>query len=425
MRRLAVLYLALGLAPHALADAGGLALGDATRIALAHNPSIAAAQARLDAAREAARASRAEARRTWRLSAGASANGAQNVDPSFWYGYGEVTGEAARTLDDGGKASAAVRIAEAQQAQARAELDATMADVAEGVLVAWAGVREAEAQAASETEGLGLLGDHLRRAELRADSGDAPTLDVDRAQAAVAEAEANATEASARAASARRELARVLGSPLDANLGGLAAQPDDELAVLDLPSLLPVALERSPALRAQRAALAVAQAEREAARRTGRSEWELALGYTLGDDPTGARHLITAGVRWTGPTSSRTARSAREESATAAVTALEADLRAVEASEGKTVADLVDGVMSARSRLASLTRAAELSRRVHDKAQLGYDEGAIAMRDLLDARHDLTLAERDRVSAECALLVATGRLRRYGVGPELEEETRP
>jgi len=163
-----------------------LSLDAAVGEALARNPSLTAARAHVDAARAGARFAHAQARRGWNLTGGADAAGAQNIDPEFWYAYGEVSAALTRRIADGGKAEAEALIADAELVAVERGYDQEVADLEFGVSSAYLRLLLAEAEAATAADGLQLIADHLRRAQARASEGDAPQLDVLRAQTAVA-----------------------------------------------------------------------------------------------------------------------------------------------------------------------------------------------------------------------------------------------
>jgi len=165
--------------------------------ALARNPSLAVARAHVDAARAGSLLAHAQARRAWSLTGGTAATEGQNIDPDFWYGYGEISAALTRRIADGGKAQAEALIADAELVATERDYDQQAADLEFEVSSAYYRLLLAEAEAATAADSLQLIADHLRRAQARASEGDAPQLDVLRAQTALAAAQADEAEAAA------------------------------------------------------------------------------------------------------------------------------------------------------------------------------------------------------------------------------------
>jgi len=379
--------------------------------ALAHNASLQAAAARVDEAQAAARVADAIRHFAWRYEGAASGIVEQNIDPEYWFAHAELLTSVTTTLSDGGKSKADWLRAIAEVVVARAEYEKQASSLALAVVSAFFGVVGAEAELGAAREGCELVGEHLRMARARFAEGQGPELDVLRAEAALSQAQAAQVGAAAESASARRALAVLLGRP-PSELVEVAEAPvgaDETVADAELASAQ--ARERAPEVRIGQAELALAQAGVEVARKTNKPDVGIVLSHTLGNDATDSRHVLQAGLRWGLPLGDHGERSARVDEGAARVRAAVALLE--EASRQAEVAarDALGALAAARLRLEGLTRAAEVARTVHERATRGYADRAIAMRDLLDAREDLTAAERDRVRAQCDVAVQEARLR--------------
>lgn len=384
----------------------------AIREALTANASLQAAAARVGEARAAARVADAVRHFPWRYEGGATGVVEQSIDPEYWFAHVELLTSVTTTLSDGGRSKADWLRAMAEVVVAGAEYDKQAADLTFSVVSSYYGIVGADAELRAAREGCELVGDHLRLARARFAEGQGPELDVLRAEAALANAQAAQVGAQAQADSARRTLALLIGRPpselveiAEAPASGGEPVPDAEPAAAQ-------ARERAPDVRIGQAELALAQAGVEIARKSNKPGLGIELSHTLGNDATDSRHVFQAGLRWGVPFGDHGERKARVDEGAARVRAADALLEEARRQAELAGRDALGAVAAARLRLEGLTRAAEVARTVHDRAARGYADRAIAMRDLLDARQDLTAAESERVRARCDLAIEEAALRR-------------
>jgi outer membrane protein TolC len=207
----------------------------------------------------------------------------------------------------------------------------------------------------------------------------------------------------------------LLGQAPEHDLGQLVPPADPPAAPPEPDPAAAEAATNAAAIRASRIGLEVAQAELTVAESASRPDWDLRAGYALGNDRTGARHLLSLGIQWSAPVGDHGARRERAAAARAELEAATLEVTVEQARIEVEVRNLVAAVAAARERLESLAQAERLAGVVHEKATVGYGEGAVAMRDLLDARQELTAARRDRLAAECELRTRLAELARYGI----------
>jgi len=380
-----------------------LTLEAAIQEAMAHNASLQAASLRLQQAEAGVRLARAIRKREWRLEGAANAYVEQNADPQYWFRHEELVNELSVTLADGGKARGEVLVALADAIVARAEYDQSAADLRLQVASAYfAAVQTVEEERWAE-EGGRLLRGHLDVARTRVGEGAAPQLDVVRAEAGLAEAEAELRSAQAETARAWYDLVALLGRSPSTEVGTVDTVLGEAAASLPPDQACQAARDGAPVVRVRDAELAVARAGLKLAKSQHKPDLSFALGYTLGNDVTDSRQIITGGFRWSLPLNDHGAHEAREDSAEAAILAADQDLIQAKIGAESAVLKALAGLDGARERLRAMDQVVRLQEAVHDRSATGYEEGAISMRDVLDAGFDLTSARRDRVQAACDL----------------------
>lgn len=388
--------------------------GDAVVEALASNPEVSSARAEAQAALQAAGLAAAVERGDWTLTGSTSYIEEQNADPLHWFGHWNLTNELRVLLDDGGKTSAAHAEALAQALVARAKLERTVSDLALRVQVACAETMRAQRVLALYAEGEELVAEHLRMASTLREEGAASELDVLRARSDLASAHADTVGAAAELDQARLELARLLGRDQSAatSLTVAGATADDLPPVADEGDLAAL-MARIPEVQLAQGEVAVAEAGIDLADAAHRADLELLFGHAYDTDRTDSRHIVQAGVEWSLPLSDHGAKDHRRQQAD--------DLRAAAQFRLENTRDLVEqAIRSARvqvaadqDRLEAAADAARYAATVHRLAGEGYGEGAISMRDLLDARLDYTRAQIERVRAEADLMAVRCRLAQF------------
>lgn len=433
---LLVLAMVLPLGAYGQGEADGenpapLALESAVREALGANPELGAAKAETRAALEAAGLAGAVEHGEWRFSGAAGYTDELNADPVYWFSHWGITNELRRVLDDGGRSSAAHAEALARVVEAQAVLDRTASQLTFEVAEAFLEVLRAQRAARLYTEGEALVAEHLRMALALRESGAASELDVLRAQSDLSSAHAATVGGVADLERARLALARLLGRDQSgAGRIAVADVPAGDVLPPEIAGPLEPVLARAPEVRAAEAEVAIAEAGIDLANSAYEVELDLLLSHAFDTDRTDSRHIIQAGVEWDLPLSGHGAKGYRRRQADELRSVAQRRLEGTRAVVEEAIRNAVIQVEAASARLESAAEAARYAGVVHRLADEGYQEGAVSMRDLLDARMDYTLAEIERVRAEADLAIAHARLLQYvtpvdssaGATPALPDE---
>lgn len=358
-----------------------LALSDAQAAALAHSPDVAIARAKV-----------AEARANFRA---AKATGIPALYGNYALapqGAGTDTTVSQRLTTFGAQISLDELIsASPLAAQTHAELQSAQFDYVDAqrtaqvdLIAAFYGDLAARAAVDAATVGLTDARAQQRAATLRFSAGDAPKLDVVRADVAVASAEANLAHAQAAAVNADAALALQIGAGLDA-----LATTDRRVT---LPALLPYnadaavrqALLARPEIAAARADVRAEEHAVEAARRGTAPNVTVQGGYTKGVDSgvavSGPSANVTVTVPLGGAAQDRVlAEQARLTQAELQQQRLE---RQIELEVGGAVRTL-DAQGRALTAAAAAAREAKIE---YDATVVGYRNGASSSLDVESAR---------------------------------------
>ncbi len=394
------------------ADAAALSADDCVQIALGPHPALVAAQAGVDAATAAVGEARAPYYPRLDLTGGYHRLQRRAYLPSGLTLPGGVTPKLIGPLDDwnGGLVSrvtlldfgarkAGLAGAEARQAGAEAQVDATRADLRATVRAAHHALTTAIELQLAATKNLERAEEHRRLAALRRDAGAVPQADVLRATAEAADARLQLITAQSRVRRLTGELNTVMGRAAETPLTVATAAPLSEPTPIDFHAAVEQALTRRPELRASNQRTVAAQAAVTAARaaRAPRLQADASFGWRDTAWVPDTREwqagltidlpIFDAGARQRGVTRAR-AEAAREEANDASrrlqvrqeVWAAQVELERTWAAIG--------------ANEASVSAAAESLRAVRER----YEFGAAIITDLLDtqaalARAEATLAE--------------------------------
>jgi len=401
------LFLRAALLAGALVASSGAALAEPVNLAAAlaqaaeQSPRIAAARAKADAAEARAR------------QAGASPNPELNLEVENFAGTGvfqglrstETTLAVSQRFELGGKRSARVAVASAERDTAFLAYRAAEADLARDIRIAHAELRAAEDRAVLARDNVTQARELVRTAKVLVDAGRDPPLRQLRAEAVLAEAQAEEARAFGELLAARRLLADLIGSD-DPELSAEVA--NDEAA----PGALP---PETPSLDEQLAA-----AERDAAQariRLARAESVPDVTASGGVRRFGDGRETAFIAGFSMPLPIRNRNRGGIEAAQADSLASEASLKlaGIDARRAQHDARMLLGAAEARVDALSGPALAQAEEAVR-LARIGYSAGKFGLLELLDAQAALTTAKLaliearlDRARALAALIRAQTR----------------
>ena len=371
--------LVLGVAMQTFAH---LSLQDAERAALAHAPDVAAASAKVDEARalfHAAKASYGPA-----LFANYAASPQAGNIPGTTVQQRLTTLGAQVTLGD--LLAYAPAAAQANAALSAAQFDLANARRAERIVAIgdYYSALAAHARLGARASALAAAQADERAARLRFGAGDAPKLDVVRAEVAFAQAQAALALARADAQNADDALAAELGID-PAQLVTIPARGDEVLASLpDAPTAVRVALASRPELASARANVVAEERAVEVAQRGSVPLVSVTVGETSGYDTGIPVRGPSLGAQMTLPLGGAAHdRVLAERARLAQARALYEKARRAIVSE---VGSAARTTAAQRAALDAAERALREARAEVDATQIGYRSGASSSLDVESAR---------------------------------------
>jgi len=305
-----------------------------------------------------------------------------------------------------------VAAADATLRAARASLAAATREERVKAVALYYDALKARAIASAREEALATAKEQRRAAAIRAGAGDAPRLDVVRADVAVARATANVETARAAEANALDALRAETGATaLDTTVDAAPAQP---LADLTPDAAVTEARANRADLRAAEASVAVARASAAAARRGALPALTVAAGYAQGVDSGvnvhGPAINVSLGIPLNG---AARAQAAQREAAVGESVAKE---QAQERQLALDVAAAARNVAAARRATAASDEARGEALAELRATELGYRNGASSSLELASARDTYTQAVVDALSSEYDELKARATLH-LEIGP--------
>jgi outer membrane protein, heavy metal efflux system len=304
-------------------------------------------------------------------------------------------------LGRGARADAAA----ADASLARAEADATLAETRRAVADAFYGALHAERVVALERHGEELARAAASAAERRRRAGDITDLDVGLGRAALGRARAAVLAADGERIAALGELAVLLGLGADDRIvlrGELTAPAGGRGDVAARPDVRAAAAEE-----------ASARAELRVARRQGRPDLGLWLGYQREEDAT----IALAGLRVTLPVWQRGqgATAAARARLTSAATLAQSSRRTASrqaADAAAAAASAVAAVAAFEAEvLPALDESERLLARTADTGVIAVTDYLVVRRELLDGRREYLDRQLAAARAEVAARFAAGGLR--------------
>ncbi len=379
-------------APAATVAFARLSLADAQRRAVADSPDVRVARASLAAAVAALQ----QARGTYGLSATAGYAEAPQGAPEGQVAQRLTTYGVQLTLGD--LFAYSPLVAQAAAAVSAAQIDEAVAERTERVkaLGLYYAALKAHSVDGARRDALASAQSFATAAQTRFGAGDAPRLDVIRAQETVAKAQADLARANADDANAADALVRETALTMT-DLGDPAPAPIPELAMLPTDKAVARALATRGDLRSADAAVAAARNAVAAARRTALPPITINAGYEKGWD-SGFRvgaPMVNAQVAL--PLSGALGAKVRAQSAALDATVAKRDgvARQIALEVAAAARNASASVEAQRASNAALTSA----KAALDAASLGYRNGATTSLDFATARATYAQAEVDALSA--------------------------
>lgn len=421
-----------------------LTLAEAVERALAQFPSVEAARARQEEAAEAVGEARASRGPRGRVTGSMTqyqepmvVTPIHGFGPGLFPEFDETLGQAtltvSYTLFDSGATAARVRSASAQWDVAGAALGASEQLLARRVAAAYLTSIGQRQVVLAHDQRLEALRAELSRVQLRFEVGRAAQVEVLRAEAAVASAEAERVRLASALDNSERELARLIAAPVEETRSErLASVEIGELAASQPPlreALVEEGIAASPAVAQARAQVFVAEAQvaieraivRPDLRAVGNyNEWTSSQGDFTGEWNAGFQ--LTVPLFDGGVTRSRIAR------AEAAHRAAQEQVRLAEIQVREEVDRAAAALEEAEARGASLAKAVERSTEVVRIQKLLLDEGAGTQTDYLSAEAELLIVRANLADARHAAILARVDLARAAglLNPDwLRENLRP
>lgn len=415
---LAVAAVLLVLAPACEA----LTLPEAVERALIRFPAVEAARARQQEAEEALGEARASRRPRGRVTGSATQyqepmvvtpihGFGPGLFPEFDETLGQATFTVSYTLLDNGGIDAQERTAGSQLEGAGAAVGSAEQLLARRVAAAYLTVLGQSQVLAAHDLRLNALRAELARVQQRFDVGRAAKVEILRAEAALANAEAERVRLSSAVDNSERELARLLDAPVDetraVRLAPVQIEPGPAVSSEAREELAAAGIQASPAVAQARSQVTTAEAGIELARSIIRpdlravgnyNEWTSSQGNFTGEWNVGLQLTVPL---FDGGVARR--RIARAE---AGVVAAQEQVRLAEIQVREDVDRAAAAAEEAEARIASLTKAEERFAEVVRVQKLMLDEGAGTQTDYLNAEADLLGARASLAEARHAAALA-------------------
>jgi outer membrane protein len=404
------------------AAAQALTLPEAVERALTRFPAVEAARARRQEAEEALGEARASRRPRGRVVGSATQyqepmvvtpihGFSPGLFPEFDETLGQATFTVSYTLLDNGGIDAQVRTAGSQVEGAGAAVGSAEQMLARRVAAAYLTVLgQSQVLAANDLRREALQGE-LSRVQQRFDVGRAAKVEILRAEAALANADAERVRLASAVDNSERELARLLDAPVDetraARLGPVRTGGGSRVSSEAREELAASGIQASPAVAQARSQVAVAEAGIDLARSILRpdlravgnyNEWTSSQGDFTGEWNVGLQLTVPL---FDGGVARR--RIARAE---AGVLAAQEQVRLAEVQVREDVDRAAAAAEEAEARIASLAKAEERFVEVVRVQKLMLDEGAGTQTDYLNAEADLLGARASLAEARHAAALA-------------------
>lgn len=414
---------------------------EAAEMALERYPAVAASSARVRAAESAA--ARAAAARWPGVQFSATAT--RFEEPMLTHPLHEFDAQSPPTFDetllhanlnarytlwDGGERGARIDQANARKGAAEAAHAARRADVLLAVTQQYARVLALQEAITAHEEREQALSEEQRRVRRLVAAGKAAQLEMIRADAAVAAAEAESVRSRTQRQVALNELARLTGAERVIDPAVLTSLRSPSQIMPARQELLSLAVEASPAIAAARREHAYAAAEVKIARSAYQPKVQLFGNYDNRSDgdlnPSGEWNVGT-GISY--PVFQGGARRNEVQRARAEQEVAERELAAVQLEVEKQLDAALASLQEAEARIRSLSVAVEQFRNVVRAERLSLETGVgtqtdylAAQADLVGARAQLSEATMNKITASADVARITGQLTVHWLRETLENQ---
>ncbi|HTX60635.1 MAG TPA: TolC family protein [Verrucomicrobiae bacterium] len=301
------------------------------------------------------------------------------------------------SIDDLLAASAASRSAASDLLAAERDAEAAVLAARENAVHLYFAALEAIALERVREDALAGARRDRVAAGIRERNGDAPQLDVVRADVAVADARASLARARADRADAVDALASATGVAAS-SLAALQAAPATNPALPDPARAVARALAARPEIAALLASIDARRADADRARQSGMPAATASGGYAAGVDSGQWVRGPAVDVHVDLPLSPGT--GARVEAARAALEAVRAQLADARRTIALEVASAVRDAAASQAASAAAQSARSEAERALAAVELGYREGASSSLDVADARRTSVQASIDALVAQ-------------------------
>lgn len=388
-----------------------LSVEDAVRRGLDSSPQVRAAQERVEAAR--ARLARANV----------GFNPQVELAPGL--GFTNSNSLVSHRIDVGGIRRASVNLAQAELESVRAELQATRQTRGFEIASAYYDLVRARSEERSVEEAVRLARELLALVRKQVEAGEAPQIQVTRAEIEAARVEQDLVRSRGAVASRLTSLRTLTGDEALA-IEGIASDLPEEPAAPALPDLIARALgNRADVIRA-RTLVAVAQAEGDVQRANRRPSLYAAVAsdnWSLDRDPFDSRKLgLQAFLSF--PLFDRGVARTEDAENRAAVRAAEADLAGIERHVRLELTRAAQD-LDARRQVAANYRTQILpqSESLLTASRRGYEQGLSSLLDVIDAQRTARLTRTEYLTALYEAARAQLELRRAAatLAPDLKE----
>ena len=314
---------------------------------------------------------------------------------------------------DGGRQRAAAASASIGRDIAAASVDQATAQIALQATETFGRLIASEAARRAADAGVESARQDLARAEHRRDIGMATDADVLSLVVHLADLQQRAIQAGSDSATARAELNRLMGSPIDAPIVAAAPVPAAAPSLPDLATLLGQADLTRPEIKRAAAAAQRAEKLRSQAAATLIPQVAAQAAYDLDGtrfSDRAASWVVGGQIRWTFSTGGAEFASRKAAGAALARAAAESDdIRAAVHVEVVTAASRVE---SARAREAVGRAAADQARESQRIVRDRFEQGLAGVNDVLRASTAVLDAEANRTAAIVDVMIADAMLRR-------------
>ncbi len=293
----------------------------------------------------------------------------------------------------GSRPALAVRQAQDQLEAARAQYTSARVALASQVSTAYYDLLRKQALLLIAQQTLLQAQRGLAEARARNGAGDVPQLDVLRAQVPVALAQSQQVLAASDVAVARETLAGLIGQSLDYPLVLADVPPDDAPSTQTLDQARAQALAYSPDVRAAQATVRADQAALDAARLYREPVVSVQVADARSNDQTGFSRADTVLASVTIPLSDGGVGSAGVRAAQAALAGAQAQVEAARRSALIAISTAFLTSQSAYERVGAARAARDIAQTSADKTELGYRNGLFPLTDVLNAQATLTQAQ--------------------------------